>query len=86
MSVIQQAKYFASILEADPILAAQVKEHIKPERLFELLDIDPVSERTVSDPEALSDASLICMIEERWAGLTPAHQKRIRDVSFPFKK
>lgn len=31
----------AKLLEADPVATAQVKEHIKPERLAELLDIVP---------------------------------------------
>lgn len=33
------APQLAALLEADPVSAAQIKEHIKPERLLELLDI-----------------------------------------------
>lgn len=35
-SVAQQV---AALLESDPIAAAQVKEHLKPQRLLELLDL-----------------------------------------------
>lgn len=34
------AKFIANILDKDPIAAAQVKEHLKPERILELLALD----------------------------------------------
>ena len=34
------AQEISRLLESDPIAAAQVKEHIAPERLFELLGIE----------------------------------------------
>ena len=36
------AKEVASLIDADPIMARQLKEHVKPERLLELLEIDAV--------------------------------------------
>ena len=35
------ANAIARLLESDPIAAAQVKEHIKPGRLREILEVEP---------------------------------------------
>lgn len=35
------AQEIARLIESDPVAAAQVKEHIKPTRLCELLDVVP---------------------------------------------
>ena len=58
-SLHRDAKLVANMLENDPIMASQVTDYIKPERLIELLGITapesedtPLSEATVEDLKA----------------------------------
>jgi hypothetical protein len=46
MNPIHEAKQLADRLEADPIVAAQIKEHVKPIRLLELLDLPQIEVET----------------------------------------
>ncbi len=59
-SVIATAKETAQWLESDLVMTAQIKEHIKPERLIEILGITaPESEQAT-----LEDATDDELIEE----------------------
>jgi hypothetical protein len=46
-----QVEHLANLLESDPIVAAQLKEAMPPERLLELLDLPPALLRILEDPE-----------------------------------
>ena len=52
-SVLLAAKAYAGVLTSDPVMACQLKEHIKPERLVELLE--------------LSDKELVDVLRKRGA-------------------
>lgn len=39
MNPISASKLLANLLDTDPVAAAQIKEHLKPERILELLDL-----------------------------------------------
>lgn len=45
------AENIAALLESDPIAAAQVKEHLKPERILELLALDARDLRFFAGPD-----------------------------------
>ena len=52
-SVLLAAKAYAGVLNSDPVMARQLREHIRPERLIELLE--------------LSDEDLIDILRRRGA-------------------
>ena len=62
----RDAKLVAKMLEADLVMAAQVKEHIKPERLVEILGITApeVEEATLSEA---TEEQLKAELAERFA-------------------
>lgn len=45
------AQQVADLLESDPIAAAQVKEHLKPQRILELLALDAEDLRYFAGPD-----------------------------------
>lgn len=64
------AQEIARLIESDPVAACQVKEHIKPARLCELLDVvpepDPEQERPYSDLDSVSDDRLLDYVANRF--------------------
>lgn len=45
------AEHIAFLLDNDPIAAEQVKEHLKPERILELLALHPDDLRAFAGPD-----------------------------------
>ena len=62
MNPIDIAKNLAAQLEADPVATGQVKEHIKRERLLELLRIEP---DLTYNPGDSTDEELIAEVKYR---------------------
>lgn len=56
MTPFKQAQRLAEQLKADPVVAGQIKEHIKPEELLELLSIKQ---------EEQEDEALVIELERR---------------------
>ena len=60
------AKEVAAILEADLVMAAQLKEHVKPERLIEILALEapaPEGVEVDDDPLAIQAALVDCSLK-----------------------
>lgn len=53
MTASKMSEEIASAILSDPVAAAQIKEHIKPKQLLELLDLGP----TVTEPAILALAA-----------------------------
>lgn len=85
MHVIEMAKHIADILDGDPVMARQVKEHISPARLLEILEIE-APEPEVEQVEAeIENDDLIREIETRWRSFSKAEKQELRLICLPKK-
>jgi hypothetical protein len=84
---ISQAKTIADLLDRDPIMARLVKEHVKPDRLIELLELP--TPKYYSLDAAFPDLELEDLIEivDAWLreyGYEPVtERKKSRQASKP---
>lgn len=78
-NVLKMAASVAEILESDLVVAAQLKEHIRPERLKELLGLEDVVVKT-PDLGDIPDAELVGELVKRWNDLTPSQRKQVRNL------